>query len=83
MDISDWLDSIPQLSDPDQETVEQLQEMLELLDLFPGIRQHSIDVIGDWLDHNSPEGSAFKVRARKESAALIIDWLRDQIGIPT
>jgi len=72
--------SMREYVDPNDETVEQLQEILELLDRYI-IGPHTIEVIADWLDGNSSPGSGFATRPRKESAELIINWFKDQIGI--
>jgi hypothetical protein len=66
--------------DADVETVEQLQEMLELLDQFPEIADHSISVIWGWLDGDDNAARSFAGRPRKESAAVINQWFRDRIN---
>jgi hypothetical protein len=73
--------SMREYVDPNDETVEQLQEILELLDRYDQIRPHTMEVIADWIDHNSSPGTGFATRPRKESAELIINWFKDQMGI--
>ena len=62
------------------ETVEQLRTMLELLDGFPEIAEHSMDVIGAWLEGNDEGARAFAGRPRHESAEIINKWFRDRIN---
>jgi hypothetical protein len=62
------------------ETVEQLEEMLRLLDQFPEIADHSVNVIWGWLEGDVNAASAFAGRPRRESADVINQWFRDRIN---
>jgi hypothetical protein len=78
----DWeaWDIRPKIPDPNDETAEQLQEILELLNRFTGIKPESMEVIGDWIEGKSPPGSTFATRERNLSADIIISWFKDQIN---
>lgn len=68
---------MPELED---ETVEQLQEMLELLDRYPGITDSAAFRIGAWAEGTLlPSDSTFSKATRKEQAGILIQWFKDML----
>lgn len=67
---------------PDDETVEQLQEMLELLDRYPQIRDSAAEEIIAWAEKRMlyDGDTAFNRATRKEQAGIFINWLKAMIG---
>ena len=62
----------------DDETPEQLEEILELLDTYVNITTQAITAISNWVDGDS-SSVTLADHTRKEAASSLIGWFHERI----